>query len=135
MSENYKVTVRMQHTTVRDSYEVTLTACGSELINDLMSRAIGRYNATRYFVSYIHPNSPYLLSANRSRYPARGSIVAVFQTCGELMEYVRRQKPTSKCVHLNATLTSKKKQMILQFLYQFFIDCATKLSNVFYLFI
>ena len=84
MAEYFNIDVRMHNCSDGDDFSVTFPVRGTELIADLMTRALDSYNASRDTAVFLHPDSPFILSADGSRYPREGSIVAVMQTCGAL---------------------------------------------------
>ena len=111
MVEEFDIDVYMHNIRNGDNYNDTFTVCGTELIADLMIRVVNRYNAKRYCTVYLHPDSPYILSADGSRYPPHGSIVNVIRTCEDLQEHMRQEKPRNLIVRLHARLipTNKRK--------------------------
>ena len=110
MADNFDIQVRMHNVSERDNYNDVITVHGTELIANLMTRAIERYNGNRDRRVNLHPNSPFILSANGDRYPPAGSIIQVFQTCGELQQYVRQEKPKSLSVRVHARLIAEGKK-------------------------
>ena len=98
MADNFEILVRMHNVSDGHNYDDVFTVHRRELIADLMTRAIETYNGNRDCTVTLHPNSPFTTSANGDRYPPRGSIFQVYQTCGELQQYVRQQNPESLAV-------------------------------------
>ena len=110
MADNFDIQVRMHNISDGDNYNDVITVHKTELIADLMTRAIERYNGNRDCTVNLHPDSPFILSADGDRYPPDGSIIQVFQTCGELQQYVRQEKPKSLSVRVHARLIAEGKK-------------------------
>ena len=108
--EIFPFEVRMHNISNEDNYNDTFLVQGRTMIADLMTMALDSYNASRNSAASLHPDSPFILSADGSRHPREGSIVAVMQTCGALQEYVRREKPKSLSVRVHARLIAEEKK-------------------------
>ena len=110
MAEFFNIDVRMHNCSDGDDFSHLFLVQGRTLIADLMTMALDSYNASRNSAASLHPDSPFILSADGSRHPREGSIVAVMQTCGALQEYVRREKPKSLSVRVHARLIAEEKK-------------------------
>ena len=78
MADNFDIHVRLHNISDGDNYNDVITVRPTELIANLMTRAVDTYNGNRDCTVNLHPDSPYILSADGCRYPPDGSIIQVF---------------------------------------------------------
>ena len=93
MADNFDIQVRMHNISDGDNYNDVITVHKTELIADLMTRAIERYNSKRDCTVVLHCSSPFIFSGTKVRHPRHHAITKEIKTCGDLQQLIKTFLP------------------------------------------
>ena len=93
MAHKFDIDVQIQHITSHQKVNYTFTVTDTELIANLMTRAIERYNSKRDCTVVLHCSSPFIFSGTKVRHPRHHAITKEIKTCGDLQQRIKTFLP------------------------------------------